>query len=165
MLRPRAFTLIELLVVIAIIGVLSSVVLASLNTARVKGRDAQRVSSLKEVQTALELYASEHDGEYPNSGGNWNSQCNGWTKKTADEEIPGLVSGGYIPSLPTDSEQSVSGNTCCYLYYTGNGTSDYKFMLYNCPTSMACYNSSNNPLPDPHRTQSCAVYTPGGTNW
>lgn len=49
------FTLIELLVVIAIIGLLSSVVFASLNSARAKGRDARRISDLKQVQTALAL--------------------------------------------------------------------------------------------------------------
>ena len=52
----KGFTLIELLVVIAIIGILSSVVLASLNSARKKGRDARRVSDLKQLQLALELY-------------------------------------------------------------------------------------------------------------
>lgn len=51
----RGFTLIELLVVIAIIGILSSVVLASLNSARAKGRDARRISDLKQIQLALEL--------------------------------------------------------------------------------------------------------------
>jgi prepilin-type N-terminal cleavage/methylation domain-containing protein len=54
--RFRGFTLIELLVVIAIIGVLSSVVLASLNTARVKGSDAAIKSSLQTVRTQAELY-------------------------------------------------------------------------------------------------------------
>nr|AQQ75000.1 hypothetical protein [uncultured bacterium] len=52
----RGFTLIELLVVIAIIGILSSVVLASLNSARQKGRDARRISDIKQLQLALELY-------------------------------------------------------------------------------------------------------------
>src|ERR1044072_6097963 len=60
----RGFTLIELLVVIAIIGLLSSVVLASLNGARKKGRDARRLSDLKQLQTALELYYSDHTA-YP----------------------------------------------------------------------------------------------------
>ena len=52
----RGFTLIELLVVIAIIGILSSVVLASLNSAREKSRDARRVGDIKQLQLALELY-------------------------------------------------------------------------------------------------------------
>jgi len=54
--RSRGFTLIELLVVIAIIGILSSVVLASLNTARSKGNDAAIQSNLATVQTQAELY-------------------------------------------------------------------------------------------------------------
>jgi len=62
----RGFTLIELLVVIAIIGILSSVVLASLNGARVKGRDARRLSDLKQIQIALELYYDSGGGTYPN---------------------------------------------------------------------------------------------------
>lgn len=52
----RGFTLIELLVVIAIIGILSAVVLASLQTARQKARDARRISDINQVQLALELY-------------------------------------------------------------------------------------------------------------
>ena len=54
--RTSGFTLIELLVVIAIIGILSSVVLASLSTARQKSRDAKRISDVGQVQLALELY-------------------------------------------------------------------------------------------------------------
>ena len=60
----RGFTLIELLVVIAIIGILSSVVLSSLNSARGKARDAKRKSELKQLQTALELYYSDNSA-YP----------------------------------------------------------------------------------------------------
>ena len=59
----RGFTLIELLVVIAIIGILSAVVLASLNTARAKGTDAQIKSALNTVQTQAAL---DYDA-YPNA--------------------------------------------------------------------------------------------------
>ena len=54
--RNKGFTLIELLVVIAIIGILSSVVLASLNSARQKSRDARRVADIGQLRLALELY-------------------------------------------------------------------------------------------------------------
>ena len=60
----RGFTLIELLVVIAIIGILSSIVLASLNDARLKSRDAKRVADVKQIQLALELYY-DATGSYP----------------------------------------------------------------------------------------------------
>lgn len=58
----RGFTLIELLVVIAIIGVLASVVMASLNGARVKSRDAARAAQIQQVKVAMELYYDDHDG-------------------------------------------------------------------------------------------------------
>ena len=70
------FTLIELLVVISIIGLLSSVVMASLNSARSKARDIKRVQGLQQVQIALEMYYNEN-GSYPNNatGGASNMDC------------------------------------------------------------------------------------------
>lgn len=62
--KSKGFTLIELLVVVAIIGVLATVVLSSLNSARVKARDARRDADIKNIQTALELYHLDN-GQYP----------------------------------------------------------------------------------------------------
>ena len=60
----RGFTLVELLVVIAIIGVLSSLVLLQLGTARAKARDAKRVSDVSSLRTASELFFDDNGGRY-----------------------------------------------------------------------------------------------------
>jgi prepilin-type N-terminal cleavage/methylation domain-containing protein len=60
----RGFTLIELLVVIAIIGILSSVVLASLNTARNRGADAAIKSNLANARAEAELYYDSNNNQY-----------------------------------------------------------------------------------------------------
>ena len=106
--QQRGFTLIELLVVIAIIGLLSSVVLASLNGARAKGRDARRLSDLKQVQVALELFASnDAAGKYPST-------------------LAALTSGGYIPVVPLDPS---TGLTYVYDVNTGATGGDYYYCL------------------------------------
>ncbi len=60
----KGFTILELLVVIAIIGVLSSIVLVSVQNSRAKARDAKRVEEMKSIQAALEIYRS-NVGTYP----------------------------------------------------------------------------------------------------
>lgn len=65
--NSRGFTLIELLVVIAIIGILSSVVLASLNSARSKGGDTAVKSNLTNMRSQAELV---YDQANPNSYAN-----------------------------------------------------------------------------------------------
>ncbi|NCN22404.1 type II secretion system protein [Candidatus Falkowbacteria bacterium] len=60
----KAFTLIELLVVIAIIGLLSTLSVIALNSARAKSRDAKRISDVKQMQLALEMYFDDM-ADYP----------------------------------------------------------------------------------------------------
>jgi prepilin-type N-terminal cleavage/methylation domain-containing protein len=60
----RGFTLIELLVVIAIIGILSSVVLASLNTARNKGADAAIKSNIDSARAQSEIFYDSNGNTY-----------------------------------------------------------------------------------------------------
>ncbi len=94
--KNKGFTLIELLVVIAIIGILSSIVLASLNTARVKGRDAKRVADIKQIQTALEMYADSNNGAYPTG-------------------LIALENANFIPRVPTPP----AGTTATSYFYAG----------------------------------------------
>jgi len=57
--KKQGFTLVELLVVIAIIGLLSTLSIVALNSARARSRDARRVADVKQIQTALEMYFND----------------------------------------------------------------------------------------------------------
>lgn len=159
----RAFTLIELLVVVAIIALLSSIILASLNTARSKGNDGKRVSDLREVQKALEGYAGDNGGSYPSTGGSWRSQCSSAGAYSPQYVAPGLVPN-YISQFPADPEMNTTAGTCCY-YYVSDGT-DYDMMDFNCSTA-GTSNASLASLKDPVYTSAWSVSTPGaqGKGW
>ena len=62
--KNKGFTLIELLVVIAIIGILSSVVLASLNSARNKGADAAIKNNLSNIRAQAEMHYDDNSNSY-----------------------------------------------------------------------------------------------------
>ena len=167
----RGFTLIELLVVIAIIGLLSSVILTSLNIAREKGYDATRKTNLVEVQKALQSYYDDN-GRYP-AGGNGDAQPAGQCQNDgkialANDVIPGLVSGGYIPALPSDSQMTVPSNYCCYWYNDTPGGTDYKYMFYGCGTGASTGNTGSadgtGPMTDPIHVGAWSVYSPGAVS-
>ena len=60
-----AFTLIELLVVIAIIGILASLMLPGILSAKAKAKTATCINSLRQIGIALKLYVEENDSTYP----------------------------------------------------------------------------------------------------
>lgn len=92
----KGFTLIELLVVIAIIGILASVVLASLNTARQKGNDAKTKSQLAGVRVAAEIY---YDNQVPSGYGPASALCTaGMFADTASRMADYTNTAGAFPS-------------------------------------------------------------------
>lgn len=124
------FTLIELLVVISIIGLLSSVVLGSVNTARQKARDGKRFADLRQFNNAIQLSVLANNGVPPTTGGAW--KCNNCTTYLDNTFFTtNFVTPGYLPSIPKDPSVPASGVTPSdkgYLYMS-NGV-DYKVMVY-----------------------------------
>ena len=121
----KGFTLIELLVVIAIIGLLSTLAVVSLNSARQKARDARRQSDLRQISTAMELYRTQVDS-YPLYGGTCgnagviaaalnNDVCGGPTIGLTDSD-----GNKYIQLIPRDPSFAAAGDN--YLYNTSDTT-------------------------------------------
>lgn len=111
--NKKGFTLVELLVVIAIIGLLSTLAVVALNNARQKARDARRVSDVKQIQTALELYYNDESG-YP-------------AAVTAGGAITG-ASATYmalVPGNPQPGDTTLTGCGGTSYTYTSTDTSTY----------------------------------------
>jgi len=131
----KGFTLVELLVVIAIIGLLSTLAVVALNSARQKSRDAKRVADIKQIQTALELYYGDNNGypTTPSGAGNnvlgtvVKSLCtgptgtagNGWATATTCASAITYMTG--VPAAPTPQDGTCTAAENSYTY-TGGGT-------------------------------------------
>jgi prepilin-type N-terminal cleavage/methylation domain-containing protein len=99
----NGFTLIELLVVIAIISLLSSIIISSLNSARMKARDTRRIQDLRQIKLALEMYKNDKD-YYPSSISVCDDQPFDWCISTNSVNWGKLqdVLKEYIPKLAVD---------------------------------------------------------------
>jgi len=118
--NKKGFTLIELLVVIAIIGLLSTLAIVALNSARQKSRDAKRVADIKQIQTALEIYYND-EFEYP-------------ANVSSGDPISGTTTDAvYMTAVPTAPEPSdcdtPGGNT---YDYSQDGTEGASYSLNYC---------------------------------
>lgn len=128
--KNRGFTLIELLVVIAIIGILASVVLASLNSSRGKAVDAAKVAQVEEVIKALEIYNIDN-GHYLPDGDS------GGSIFLKDLSLP------QLPSIPD------SGENDRYFSRDGTGTESepegYLMALTFIPGAFGTLTTGSNP--------------------
>lgn len=113
--NKKGFTLIELLVVVAIMGLLSTLAVVALGSARLKARDSKRLSDLKQVQTALELYYTDNNA-YPTAAtavtlGSTNVAC----LNASGFAATGCASP-YMGQVPTDPNSTGS-----YSYISATG--------------------------------------------
>lgn len=129
--NKKGFTLIELLVVIAIIGLLSTLAVVALNSARQKSRDSKRVADIKQIQTALELYFADSVTGYPTNddlelGVDVKALCTGgWSDAACST---GTTYMGLVPQAPVPSD-CTSGNE--YMYSGGGDSYTIDFCLGN----------------------------------
>jgi general secretion pathway protein G len=121
--KQQGFTLIELLVVIAIIGLLSTLAVVALNNARQKSRDAKRVSDIKQVQTALELYYNDANS-YPAAltPVTGSISYGGTTYMAIVPGNPSPKNDGDCPDIEYTYTQDSSGSSYHIVYCLGGAT-------------------------------------------
>jgi len=114
--KQQGFTLIELLVVIAVIGILAAVVIASLNSARVKARNTRRASDIKSLVNAFAISRTD-TASYPTSSGFdcVSTTCTGSFAATADSTVDAFLLSS-ISQKPSDPVGGVDRTGVGYLY-------------------------------------------------
>lgn len=123
----KGFTMVELLVVLTIMGILAAVLLANMTNSGKVGRDAQRQSDLRNLQSAVEAYKHKY-GVYPLAGSVCSVSGGQWaTEKDCSTYIEGLVPE-FISRLPHDP---VIGANNGFSYVTNVEQTVYKIMVWN----------------------------------
>lgn len=105
----RGFTVLEILIVIAVFGLLATLAVLSLNSARARARDAQRISDISVLRNAFSQYYLERSN-YPASGGvslgqpGTKTDVFGYGGFSSAQEANGVIYLNRVPTGPTVNE-------------------------------------------------------------
>ncbi|HEV7449576.1 MAG TPA: prepilin-type N-terminal cleavage/methylation domain-containing protein [Candidatus Paceibacterota bacterium] len=125
----KGFTLIELLTVIAIIGILMTIIMVSLGSAKSKSRDSRRIADIKNIQLALSLYYNDN-GMFPKD-----------IYSTSGAAPLNGLSPTYLPSVPIDplgTSYACGGEN--------PSTGHYCYRAYSSLGNPACNGGTNPPV-------------------
>lgn len=121
--NQRGLTLVELLIVIAIIGIIASVVLNSLGSAKSKARDSERISDFNQIRNAVELFYATYE-RYPITAdaSTWDGRWQNFSTCLETGEGCGFATSNYVPVLnkvpqdPQDDPNTLSDSDPTYYY-------------------------------------------------
>lgn len=129
-LYSRAFTIVELLIVIVVIGILATITITAYNGIQQRARDSDRISSLNQLQKAIELYYVDN-GRYPaiTHGLGFESSCGSQTENWGHcDRLKALTDAlaPYVLLDPTSFSSATQGN----YHYSYDSQTDDNFQTY-----------------------------------
>lgn len=126
--KQQGFTIVELLIVIVVIGVLAAITIVAYNGIQGRARDSQRISDVRSIQKALEIYKTQK-GSYPPSTATTTAICashtNGYSYSDATDGswLSALIADGTVGKVPVSP---------------GNGCTQFYSYLYVAASSYGC---------------------------